>query len=63
LPSILQSLLEEFSKFGISEAGDDVSLILIFEVCVFEVWAFELCAFFCLKKFLEEFSENWNIRS
>jgi hypothetical protein len=36
----------------ISEAGDDVSLTL-----TFEVWAFELCAFFRLKKFLEEFSK------
>jgi hypothetical protein len=53
LPSILQSLLEEFSKIGISEAGDDVSLTLTFEICAFEVWAFELCAFFRLKKFLE----------
>jgi hypothetical protein len=54
---MLQSLLEEFSKIEISEASDDVSLTLTFEVCAFEVWAFELCTFFCLKKFLEEFSE------
>jgi hypothetical protein len=52
LPSTLRSLLEEFSEIGISEAGDDVSLTLTFEVC-----AFELCTFFRLKNFLEEFSE------
>jgi hypothetical protein len=55
LPSILQSLLEEFSKIGISEAGDDVSLTLTFEVHL--KFAFELCAFFRLKIFLEEFSK------
>jgi hypothetical protein len=52
LPSTLQSLLEEFSKIGISEASDDVSLTLTFEVYAFEVWTF-----FRLKNFLEEFSE------
>jgi hypothetical protein len=45
LPSTFRSLLEEFSEIRISEAGDDVSPTLTFEVWAFEVCAFEFCAF------------------
>jgi hypothetical protein len=51
----LGGALGPFSEIGISEADNDVSPTLTFEVCAFEVWAFELCtfelyAFFRLKK-------------